>query len=152
MIGFGNEIADKLAREDTIHQFLGPEPAVGISRRSIRNIKRWMDNQDMAMWRGLISNQRHARKLISGYIPTANTRLLSFKRTQSRVVTGLLVGSNTLRRSLHLMRLTSSPLYRRCGAGEETSAHVRCECKTLASLGRAYLGSFFLDPEDVSLG
>ena len=48
------------------------------------------------------------------------------------------------------MRLTYSALYRRCGIEEETSAHVLCEYKALASLGHAYLGSFFLDPEDVS--
>jgi hypothetical protein len=86
------------------------------------------------MWRGLIDNQRQGRKLISGHIPTANTRLLSFNRTQSRVVTGLLIGPNTLRRSLHLMRLTHSPLYGRCAAEEETSFHVLCECEGLASL------------------
>jgi len=38
---------------------------------------------------------------------------------------------------------------------EETSAHLFCECEALASLRHAYLGSFFLEPEDiksVSLG
>jgi hypothetical protein len=125
MIGFGIEIADKLAREGTVKQFVGPEPALGISRQKIRNIKRWMDNQDMAMWRGL-NNQRQTRKLISDHNPTANTRLLSFHKTQSRAVAGLLIGPNTLRRSVHLMRLTNSPLHRRCGAEEEISFHVLC--------------------------
>jgi len=60
MIGFGSEIADKLAREGTLHQFVGPEPTLGICRQNTRNMKRWMDNQDMGMWRGLISNQRQA--------------------------------------------------------------------------------------------
>jgi len=32
---------------------------------------------------------------------------------------------------------------------EETSAHILCECETLASLRHAYLGSFFLEPEDI---
>ena len=32
---------------------------------------------------------------------------------------------------------------------EETSAHVLCECEALASLRHMYLGSFFLEPEDV---
>ena len=50
------------------------------------------------------------------------------------------------------MLLTNSRLYRRCGAEEETSFHVLCECEALGSLRRACLGSFFLDPEDVSLG
>jgi hypothetical protein len=37
----------------------------------------------------------------------------------------------------------------RCAAGYETSAYIRCECEPLASLRHAYLGSFFLDPEDI---
>jgi len=103
----------------------------------------------MAMWRGPISIQRQAQKLISGPSPSAKTRLLSFNRPQSRDVTGFLTGHNTLRRHLYLMGLIESPLYTRCGAEEETSAHVLCECEALASLRYAYLGSFFLDPEDV---
>jgi hypothetical protein len=37
----------------------------------------------------------------------------------------------------------------KCGTEEETSAHILCECEALASLRHAYLGSFFLDPEDI---
>ena len=47
------------------------------------------------------------------------------------------------------MGLLNSPLHRRCGAQEETSAIVLCECEALASFRHTYLGSFFLDPEDV---
>jgi len=47
------------------------------------------------------------------------------------------------------MGLTNSLLCRRCGAENETSAHTLCECEVLASLRYAYLGSFFLDPEDM---
>ena len=32
---------------------------------------------------------------------------------------------------------------------EETSAHILCECEALASLRHAYLGSFFLELEDI---
>ena len=42
-----------------------------------------------------------------------------------------------------------SPLCRRCGAEEGTSAHVLCECEALVALRHTYLGSFFLDSEDV---
>jgi len=111
-----------------------------------------MSSQHMTMWQGLISIQRQAQKLISGPSPSAKTRLLSFKsfnRPQSRAVTGLLTWHNTLRRHLYLMGLIKSPLYTRCGAEEETSAHVLWECEALASLRHAYWGSFFLDPQDV---
>jgi len=48
------------------------------------------------------------------------------------------------------MGLLDIPLRRKCGAENEISAHILCEWETLASLRRAYLGSFFLDPEDIN--
>ena len=65
------------------------------------------------------------------------------------VVTGLFTGHKTLRRYLYLMGLIISPLGGRCGAEEEISVHILCECEALASLKHAYLGFFFLDPEEV---
>jgi hypothetical protein len=76
-------------------------------------------------------------------------RFLSFNRTKSRVVTGLLTVYNTLRRHLYLMGLSDSPLCRRCGAEGENSAHILCECEALASLRHVYLGSFILEPGDI---
>jgi hypothetical protein len=77
--------------------------------------------------------QRQAREIISGPCLGAKARFLSFNRTQSRVVIGRLTGHNTLRRHLHLMGLSHSLLCR-CGAEDETSAHILCECEALASL------------------
>jgi hypothetical protein len=74
---------------------------------------------------------------------------MSFNRTQSTAVIGLLTGHNTLRRHLHMMGLTGDPTCRKCGTEEETSVHISCECKALASLRHRYLGSLFLNPEDV---
>jgi hypothetical protein len=68
---------------------------------------------------------------------------------QSRVLTGLLTGHNTLRRHLYIMGLINSPLCRRCRTEEEMSAYVLCECEALATLRHTYLASFFLDLEDV---
>jgi len=56
---------------------------------------------------------------------------------------------NTLSRHLHLVGLSDSPLCRRCGSEDETSAHILCEREALASLRHVYLGSFFLEPEDI---
>jgi hypothetical protein len=74
---------------------------------------------------------------------------MSFNRTQSRAVIGLLTGHNTLRRHLYLLGLQDSPLCRKCGVMEKTSAHILCECETLASLRHAHLDSFFLEPKDI---
>ena len=145
----GNEIANGITREGTVHQFAGPEPALGVSRQLTRRIKRWIDNRHVAMWRVLTSTQTQARKLILRPSPIAKTRLLSFNRMQSRAVTGLLTGHNTLRTHLDAMGLTDSPLCRRGGAEEETSAHILCEYEALAVLRHTYLGSCFLDPEEI---
>jgi len=32
---------------------------------------------------------------------------------------------------------------------KETSVHILCECEALASLRYTYLGSLFLDPQDI---
>jgi len=74
---------------------------------------------------------------------------LSFNKTQSRVVLGLLTGHNSLRRHLYIMGQSNNPTCRKCGTEEETSVHIFCECEALASLIHTYLGSFFLDPEDI---
>jgi hypothetical protein len=53
------------------------------------------------------------------------------------------------------MGLRDSPLSRKCGAEDETSAHILCRCEALASSRHTYLGSFFFKPRDiqhVSLG
>ena len=47
------------------------------------------------------------------------------------------------------MSLSDSQLCGRRGAEDETSAHILFECEALASLRHVYLGSFFLDPEDI---
>ena len=74
---------------------------------------------------------------------------MSFNRTQSRAVIGLLTGHNTLRKHLHLLGLVNSPLCRECGVEEETLEHILYEYEALASLRHTYLGSFFLEPVDI---
>jgi hypothetical protein len=80
---------------------------------------------------------------------SAKARLLCFSRIQSRVVAVLLTRRNTLRRHLHLLELIHSPLCRKCGAKDETLAHVLCRCQALSSLRHAYLGCFFLEWENI---
>jgi hypothetical protein len=47
------------------------------------------------------------------------------------------------------MGLSNNPICRKCGTEEETSVHILCVCEALALLRYTYLGSFFLDPEDI---
>ena len=140
---------NKLTRDCYVVKFVGPKPALGVLRQDIRRrIRRCLVNQLWIWWQGLGDTQRQAWELISGHFLGYKARFLSFNRTQSRAVTGLLTGHNTLRRHLHLMGLSDSPLCRRCRAEDETSAHIHYVCEVLATLRRAYLGSF-LKPEDI---
>ena len=74
---------------------------------------------------------------------------MSYNRTRSRIVIGLLTGHNTLRKHLYVMGLSNKSICRKCGAEEETSVNISCECDALASLRHTHLCSFFLDPEDI---
>ena len=98
---------------------------------------------------GPCSTHRQARELISGPNLATRARLLSFNRTQTRAIIGLLMEHNTLRRHLHVMGLSNDLAYRKCGTEEEISVHILCKYEALASLRHQYLGSFFLDPEDI---
>jgi hypothetical protein len=105
--------------------------------------------QSIKIYRILVCiTQRQTQELISGPCLGVKARFLSFHRIQSRVVTGLLTGHNTLRRHLHLLGLSDSLLCRMCGAEDETSVHILCEYEALASHRYVYLGSF-LEPEDI---
>ena len=98
----GNEMADQLARDGSVHRFAGPEPFLGTSRQNIRSkMKHCMENQHLVLWRGPCSTQRRVQELISGPNLATRAQLLSFNRTQSRVVIGLLTGRKTLRRHLY---------------------------------------------------
>jgi ribonuclease HI len=112
----GNEIADKLARGGSVQRFVGSEPFLGASRQNIRRkMKRWMGKHHLVLWRDTCSTQRQARELISGPDLATSARLLSFNRTQSRVVIDLLIGHNTLRRHLYVTGLSNNPTCRKCG-------------------------------------
>jgi hypothetical protein len=112
-------------------------------------MKRWIKKQHLALWRVPCSTQRQAWELISVPNLTTEARLLSFNRTQSKFVIGLLTGHNTQRRLLYVMRLSNNPLCRKCGIEVESPVHTSCECEALASLRLTYLCFFFLDPEDI---
>ena len=58
---------------------------------------------------------KRLRELISGPSLGSRAKFMTFNMFQSRVVTGLLTGHNTLRRYLHLLGLHDSHLCRKCG-------------------------------------
>jgi len=80
--------------------------------------------------------------LISGPNLATGAQLLSFNKTQSRVVIGLLTGHNTLRRHLYILGLSNNPTCRKCGTEEETLVHILRELGH--SLTQIYIFGFIL--------
>jgi hypothetical protein len=138
-----------LAREGIVRPCVGPKPALGVSRQSIKG-KCWFGNQHMAFWYDLASTRRQAGELISGPGPAGKPRLPHFNRMKYTVV-GILTGQNTPRRHLYTVRLNDSPVCKGCGSEFETSAHDLYECEALATLRHTYLGSFLVDTEGVRI-
>ena len=63
----GNEIANGLARGGSALRFLGPEPALGVSRRDLqKKLGHWLVKQHGAQLRGLGDTQRQARGIYLG--------------------------------------------------------------------------------------
>ena len=82
----------QLARDCSALNFVGPEPALAVSRNDIRRSTRsWLVNQ-YCVCRGLGDTQRQAREVISGPCLCDKSRFLSFSRTISRAVTVLPTG------------------------------------------------------------
>jgi len=98
--------------------------------------KIWWAPNNASRWQMGFNSAFKGLSYISNSGPDLATRarLLSFNRTQSRVVIGLLTGHNTLRKYLYIIGLSNNPTCRKCGTEEETSVHILCECEALASL------------------
>jgi hypothetical protein len=140
----GNEIVDKLTMDGSVQRFVGPEPFLWVSRQNIeRNMKRWMEKQYLILRCRPCVTYTQAQKLISDPNLAARDRLLSSNRIQSRAVTGLLTGNNTLRTYLYIMGLSNYHTCSKRGTEEATAVRILCECEDLASLRHT------LDPEDI---
>jgi hypothetical protein len=117
----GNESAKEPARQGSVHQFVGPQLALGVSRQNIKKTQCWLVNQHDTV-AGSYQHSETGSRIDQS--PAAKTRLLFSNRPQSRVVTG----RNTLRRRLYILGLIDSPLCKRFRE-VEASAHVLCEMK-----------------------
>jgi len=96
------KLQKEFTRESPVHQFVGPEPALGMSRQNIKKmVKCWLVNQHMTLWQDLYSTHTKAQELISGHNPTVKTRILSFNKMHTWVIPGLVTGHNTMRRPLN---------------------------------------------------
>jgi hypothetical protein len=127
----GNEIADQLAKMGSLHPFIGPEPACGISGRVAGwAIRDWVDREHHKHWQSTLG-QKHVKVFKDEPSTERTTKLLKLSRVQIRYMTGLLTGHCHLRGHLFKLGKVNNPICRRCYPETETASHVLCDCKAL---------------------
>ena len=88
----GNEEADKLARQASAVPLLGPEPALGIPKCSIREaIKNWTEVQHHRAWKDL-PGLRHGKLFIGRPCKKRADDLFKLGRHQLKMVTAIYTG------------------------------------------------------------
>lgn len=138
----GNEQADQLARKGSDTPYIGPEPAIGISKTEARStVRNWVKRNHESYW-ARISGHRHSKQMMTRPSSTLTVDLLRLNRKQMRLVTGLITGHCGLRKHLHNMGIfRENPLCALCGEDEETASHVIFDCNALLNWRVSIIGS-----------
>ena len=129
----GNEMADRLAREGSSSDLIGPEPycANCITKRRVRTrVKEWMRSEAQAWW-SKTPGMAHAKKFIPKLSQIRAANLLGLGRKAIRMVTGLLTGHCKLGKHLGKMGLVEDTTCRLCLEEEESAEHILCFCEAL---------------------
>jgi len=107
---------------------LGPEPALGIPKCSVREaIKNWTEVQHNSAWKDL-PGLRYGKLFIGRPFKKRVDDLLKLSRHQLKMVTAIFVGHAPVRG--HLFH--GDPMCRLCGMETETVQHIICCCEALA--------------------
>jgi hypothetical protein len=100
---FGNEEADKLARQASAKLLLGPEPALGIRKCLTREaVKNWTEYQHHTTWRDL-PGHRHGKLFIGKLCKKRADDLLRLSRHLLRLTVAIFTGHAPVRGHLYTM-------------------------------------------------
>lgn len=147
----GNEIADELAKDAANSDFIGPEPALGISYNvAKRAISNWTQEQVARYWRE-IPGLNHSKAFIIEPSRSRAEKLLELERHQLRLMIGLYTGHCRLRHHMHKMGIADTTECRLCMEDEETANHILCECPAAARTRFETFGEAQIRPSDLNL-
>jgi hypothetical protein len=148
---FGNEEADKLARQASAKPLLGPEPALGLPRCLTREaIKNWTEYQHHTAWRDL-PGHRHGKLFIGKPCKERAEDLRKLSRHLLRLTVANFTGHAPLRGHLYTMALfDGDPTCRFCRKDTETMQHIICCCEALAHQRYNVLRNLFVEPKEIS--
>jgi len=147
----GNEEADKLARQTSAMLLLGPEPALGIPKCSVREaIKNWTETLHLRAWKDL-PGARHGKLFIDRPCKKRADDLLKLGRHQIKMATAIYTGHAPVRGHLYTMGLfDGDPICRFCGMETETVQHIICCCEVMAHQRYYVFGRLTVEPKDIS--
>jgi len=128
----------ELARQASVTPLLGPEPALGIPRCSVREvIKNWPEMQHLRAWIGL-PGLRHAKLFIGRPCKKRADDLLKLSSHQLKMVTAIYTGHAPVRGHLYTMGLFD---------GIQSADFVGWrlkQCSTLFAVARRWLYSVIM--------
>jgi hypothetical protein len=146
----GNEIADKLAKQGSEMEFIGPEP---YSCFEACNFKEWLNKWESGCkdnhWYSL-NPQSQSRRFIN-YSKSKTKILLKMSRIELSVYTGLMTGHCPTRGYLTRIKKAHDDTCRLCLEHPETAEHLLCECEAVARARQNLLGHSFPTINDLKL-
>jgi hypothetical protein len=112
--------------------FLGPEPALGIPRCTVREaIKNWTEEQHTRAWIEL-PGLRHSKLFTGKPCKVRTDTLLKLRRSQLRMITAVYAGHAPVRGHLFTVGLCDGdPICRCCGMETNSAAY----CLSMWSVG-----------------
>ena len=147
----GNEEADRLAKEGTKMEVIGPEPIIFPPKDKQVSVFRKRTTQDHeARWRKLQDKCKHAKRALSKPTRSSEAKtVVGMPRKDLRRLIGVLTGHCTLKEHLFKLGLKETPFCEACHNKKETPYHVCGECPRFFLQRLVHLGAVYLEERDL---
>ncbi|XP_062713028.1 uncharacterized protein LOC134290062 [Aedes albopictus] len=144
----GNELADELARTGASHDFIGPEPAILVSKCWVKlRIDTWAATQHKQYWNSLASCRQTKLYCTEPSLGVAKYLTNLSKQNCSMLVKAL---TGHCRLSYHMANIQQADSFAcdSCESDYGTSYHLICNCPVFAQLRFRVLGKHLLSETD----
>ncbi|XP_062707608.1 uncharacterized protein LOC134288024 [Aedes albopictus] len=144
----GNELADELARTGASHDFIGPEPAIPVSKCWVKlRIDTWAATQHKQYWNSLESCRQTKLYCTEPSLGVAKYLTNLSKQNCSMLVKAL---TGHCRLSYHMANIQQADSFAcdSCESDYGTSYHLICNCPAFAQLRFRVLGKHLLSETD----
>lgn len=140
----GNRTADSLAKKAASQKLLGPGTFISLSTSAVADLlKKHSLDKFKGRWDD-VEGCKLAKELLQYPDSETAKKFMTMNRQNLRTATGILTGHCHLRKHLHRMGLSDTPLCRGCEQEDETVEHILCECPTLSQIRYFLFGEYRL--------